>query len=267
MVTPLAGSYRSRMLAHRPWQRPLLLAGNLAAPAAVVATRFGEPWLLALAATLHAGFACAVAHPRCGWFGPVASRFETARRELWLTIDDGPVGDESVALGDALAARGVRATFFVKGENLARHPAVAPRWLAAGHTLANHTQTHPMGRFPWLSRRSVQREIDACHDALRRAGAPDSPWFRAPVGLKGVHLHPVLAKRGLRLVAWTERGKDGRVCDPDAVLARLRPRCRPGAILVLHEGQPRSREAILRVVEAAQTDGYAFTIPEDSTLR
>ena len=205
--------------------------------------------------------------PRCSLFGPLVKRQPPGSKTPLLTIDDGPVGDESVALGDALAARGVRATFFVKGENLARHPAVAPRWLAAGHTLANHTQTHPMGRFPWLSRRSVQREIDACHDALRRAGAPDSPWFRAPVGLKGVHLHPVLAKRGLRLVAWTERGKDGRVCDPDAVLARLRPRCRPGAILVLHEGQPRSREAILRVVEAAQTDGYAFTIPEDSTLR
>lgn len=255
------------MLAHQPWQRPLLLAGNLAAPAALVATRFENPWLLGLAAAFHASFACAVAHPRCGWFGPVVSRFETERREVWLTIDDGPVGADSIALGDALAERGVPATFFVKGENLARHREVAPRWIAAGHTLANHTHTHPMHRFPWLSRSSVRREIDACEAALRSAGAPPSRWFRAPVGLKGVFLHPALAACGLRLIAWTVKGKDGRVCEPDAVLARIMAGVRPGAILVLHEGQPRSCEAILRVVEAVQAEGFRFTIPGDSSLR
>ena len=255
------------MLAHQPWQRPILLAGNLAAPAALVATRFENPWLCGLAAAFHAGFACAVAHPRCGWFGPVVSRFETAAREVWLTIDDGPVGDESVRLGDALAERGVRATFFVKGENLARHPQVAPRWMAAGHTLANHTHTHPMHLFPWLSRSRVRRELDACADALRAANVPPTRWFRAPVGLKGVFLHPELAARGLRLIAWTVRGKDGRVCEPDAVLARIAEGVQPGAIVVLHEGQPRSREVILRVVDALRADGYAFTIPEDSALR
>lgn len=255
------------MLAHQPWQRPLLLAGNLAAPAALVATRFENPWLCGLAAAFHAGFACAVAHPRCGWFGPVVTRFDTAKRELWLTIDDGPVGDESLRLGDALAGRGVRATFFVKGENLARHPHVAARWLAAGHTLANHTHTHPMHRFPWLSRARVQRELDACAAALRETGAPPTRWFRAPVGLKGVFLHPELAARDLRLIAWSARGKDGRVCEPDAVLARVMPRLQSGAIIVLHEGQPRSCEAILRVVDAAHAAGFAFTIPEDSALR
>jgi len=255
------------MLAHQPWQRPLLLAGNLAAPAALVATRFENLWLCGLAAAFHAGFACAVAHPRCGWFGPVVSRFETAAREVWLTIDDGPVGDESVQLGNALAERGVRATFFVKGENLARHPPVPARWLAAGHTLANHTHTHPMHRFPWLSRSHVQRELDACADALCAAGAPATRWFRAPVGLKGVFLHPELAARGMRLIAWTVRGKDGRVCEPDAVVARIMAGVKPGAILVLHEGQPRSREAILRVVDAVQAAGFTFTVPEDSALR
>lgn len=255
------------MLAHQPWQRPLLLAGNLAAPAALVATRFENLWLCGLAAVFHAGFACAVAHPRCGWFGPVVSRFETDAREVWLTIDDGPVGDESIRLGEALAERGARASFFVKGENLARHPQVPARWLAAGHTLANHTHTHPMHRFPWLSRTRVQRELDACAAALREAGAPPTRWFRAPVGLKGVFLHPELAARGMKLIAWTVRGREGRVCEPDAVVTRIMAGVKPGAILLLHEGQPRSREAILRVVEAVKDAGFTFTIPEDSALR
>lgn len=257
-----------RPMAHlHSWLRPCLIGGNFAAAFGVLATRFQEPLLIGAAATIHTGFACAVMRPQCGWFGPVVTHFETPAREVWLTIDDGPVGEDSVTLGEELASRGVRTTFFVIGQNLARHPQVAARWLAAGHTLANHTQTHPAHIFPWLSRARLRTEIDGCQSALRAAGAGDSPWFRAPVGLKPVRLHPELAARGLRLIAWNVRSCDGVRADPEAVERRVTSAARPGAIVLLHEGRPRSVTTILRTVDALRARGFTFTVPTDSQLR
>ena len=73
-----------------------------------------------------------MAIPSCNWLGPVVTRFRPRhnRKEVWLTIDDGPAGEASVKLGEEMERRGVRATFFVKGENLAR--AAGNRTGAAG---------------------------------------------------------------------------------------------------------------------------------------
>ncbi|NNL64917.1 MAG: polysaccharide deacetylase family protein, partial [Myxococcales bacterium] len=65
-------------------------------------------------------------------------------RTLSLTIDDGP-GDLSVALGDWLHARGIRATFFVVGTKIEARPdhaAIFDRWLEQGHRIANHSENH-----------------------------------------------------------------------------------------------------------------------------
>ena len=255
------------MLRYRPWLRPCLLAGNLAAPVALFATRFGEPWVLGAAALFHGGFAWAVAHPRCAGFGPVVTHFSTAGREVWLTIDDGPDGDASIRLGDELAQRGARATFFVKGKSLLRQPHVAARWMAAGHTLANHTHTHPAHIFPWLFPRRLRAELDDCNAALRAAGVPETRWFRAPVGLKGVRLHRELDKRDMRLVAWNVRSGDGIRCEPETVARRVVRSAAPGSIVLVHEGRPRSVEAILRAVDELRDRGFSFVIPADSQLR
>jgi len=244
-----------------------LLSGNFAAACATVATRFQQPWLFVPAVLFHGSFICAVVHPRCGWFGPVVTHFSTKMRELWLTIDDGPAGDDSLRLGDELARRSVRATFFVKGENLVRWPQVASRWMAAGHTLANHTHTHPSHSFVWLTRRRLTAELGACDALLRDAGVTERRWFRAPVGLKNVRLHPELRARDMRLIGWNVRSGDGVRCEPEAVVRRVVARASAGAIVLMHEGRPGSVETIVRTVDELRARGFTFVIPADAQLR
>jgi peptidoglycan/xylan/chitin deacetylase (PgdA/CDA1 family) len=246
--------------------RPYLLVANYSAPVVLIATQFRHPWLIAGALCIHACFFYAVVAPGCGWLGPVATRFSPQGSEVWLTIDDGPAGDASLRLSEEMVRRGVRATFFVKGENLARQPEVGRALLAAGHTLANHTQTHPAHIFWWLRPTRLRAEIDACNDALRSAGVAALRWFRSPVGLKNVFLQPALARRDMRFVGWSVRGHDGVSCDPEAVARRVGAGVSPGAIVLLHEGRPRSNEAILRVIDELTARGYSFVIPGDDQL-
>ena len=113
-------------------------------------------WLLVivnLAGKLVAGFVgwTAPAATLALWFGPdlllayhvfvpgaqgvlrMHRRFMTARREVWLTIDDGPDPEDTPRILELLAAHGEHATFFVIGEIAARHPGLIRAITAEGH--------------------------------------------------------------------------------------------------------------------------------------
>jgi peptidoglycan/xylan/chitin deacetylase (PgdA/CDA1 family) len=195
----------------------------------------------------------AILVPNNEWFGPVVSRFETGKREVWLTIDDGPT-DDTHALLDLLESRGVRATFFVKGKLATRELIAAI--LTRGHTIGNHTQNHPSATFWCSSRATTAREIDECAAAI-----PPTPLFRAPVGHKNRHLHPLLAERGMKLIGFSARAYDAVVHDPAKIANAIVKHLEPGAIVVLHQGRPWSIAAIAQTIDAITQAGYSLIIP------
>jgi peptidoglycan/xylan/chitin deacetylase (PgdA/CDA1 family) len=204
--------------------------------------------------------------PNVQWFGPVVTRFATESQEVWLTIDDGPTDDTRAVL-DLFDEHGVKATFFVKGILAEQQPLLVREMLARGHSVANHSQTHPSGSF-WCSLPGrVADEIDGCNRALAGATGSGSTWFRAPVGLKNPAVHPALSRRGMRLIGWTARGFDAVVSDPEQVVARILPNLQAGAIIVLHQGRDHSLRVLEHVIVALKERGYRFIIPDDAQLR
>jgi len=193
--------------------------------------------------------------PNSQWLGPVITCFDTSEKELWLTVDDGPTSD-TAALLDLLDTKGARATFFVKGKlaDEATLRAIADR----GHTIGNHSWSHPSGTFWCLGPRAIAEQID-------RGVA--SRLFRAPVGMKNPFVHPALVKRGMRLVGWSARGFDATMSDAERVAERIVPRLEPGAIVVMHQGREWSLRCIEQVIDEAQRRGYRFVIPDERALK
>lgn len=204
--------------------------------------------------------------PNVQWLGPVITRFATDRKEVWLTIDDGPT-DDTNALLDLFDRHQAKATFFVKGVLVEQRPELVRAMVERGHSVANHSHTHPSGSFWCLLPGRIATEMDDC-DRVLRAVASDLPrWFRAPVGHKNPFVHPALRRRGMRLIGWTVRGFDGVLSDPEAILARILPELAPGAIVVLHQGREHSVRVLAQVIVALQERGYSFVIPDDAQLR
>lgn len=214
----------------------------------------------------HAFILYPTLRPNVQWLGPVVTRFVTDRKAVWLTIDDGPTADTPAVL-DLFEKHGVRATFFVKGMLAEREPQLMRMILDRGHSVANHSQTHPSASFWCLLPGRVAQEIDSCNDALAGITGSKPRWFRAPVGHKNPAVHPALARRGMRLIGWTARGFDAVVSDPAQILARMLPRIEPGAILVLHQGREHSLRVLESVIVAVQERGYELVIPDDAQLR
>lgn len=203
--------------------------------------------------------------PNVQWLGPVITRFKTDRKEAWLTIDDGPTEDTPLVL-DLFDRHDVKATFFVKGVLTEQHPDLIAEILRRGHTLANHSQTHPAGSF-WCSFPGrIASEIDGCNRALQHVTGSQPRWFRAPVGMKNPAVHPALKRRGMRLIGWTARGFDAVVSDPEEVVSRIVPKLVPGAIIVLHQGRDHSLRVLERVIIGMKERGYSFVIPLDEQL-
>jgi peptidoglycan-N-acetylglucosamine deacetylase len=243
---------------HRPWFRLLLLAVNAILPPVMItaiALRWSIwPWIVVITAAVHALLLWAILHPRCEWLGPVVSRFATKKQELWLTLDDGPDGERTIELAQALHARSVRATFFVIGERATQQPEVVEALREAGHPIANHSATHPRTCFWRHGPAATRREV---------AGGVEGRMFRAPAGHKPVFLHRILQEHGVRLIAWTVGGRDSWKADPSATIGRVLACADAGAIVMLHECRQHSVPTILAVVDALLARGFAFAIPED----
>lgn len=224
--------------------------------AGLVAYFVWDPWLV-----------WNILRPASRGFGPVVSSFLTAEREVWLTIDDGPDPLTTPRVLDLLDEYEARATFFVVGEQVYRHPELAREIARRGHELANHTASHPCGTFWSAGPRRVLAEIDGCNDAVSAAGLPRPRYFRPPVGIKTPFLHAQLHRRGMGLVAWSARGYDS-LLSTDLAVRRIVAGIRPGAVVLLHDGhRDVGRVAVIeRVLEHLKRTGYRAILPSRESL-
>ena len=225
--------------------------------------QLGWRWGLPLLLVLHLAFVWGTLRPGSRLFGPVRRRFPTARREVWLTIDDGP-SDDTPAILDLLDRHGAKATFFLVGERAQARPELVRDIAARGHGIGNHSHTHPQARFWALGPCAMRREILDCQQALAAITGTPPRWFRAVVGHANPFVHAPLRDAGLSRLAWSARGYDAVESDPARITAAIARDLAPGAIVLLHEAAPHGRSveilgAVLATVEAA---GYRMVVPE-----
>lgn len=218
--------------------RRSLFAARAALLAAVLLSR-GRTRFAALA--LHEALRIGPAILRNGsGYGPVARRFRTSERTVWLTIDDGPDPGTTPDLLEVLAGHRARASFFCIGRRVAWNAGLARRIAAGGHTLENHSFSHPSALFWALPACAMRSEIVRCQHAIATATGTHPRWFRSPVGMTNEHVHPAAAAAWLRIAGWSADGRDGLPgADPADVVARIVRRVAPGDILLIHEGPGR----------------------------
>lgn len=192
-------------------------------------------WLIPVVLVVVGGGAMLLAYaasvPSSQLFGPALVRGPREGNRVALTFDDGP-SLATARILDLLGERQIKATFFVCGRNAERHPEIVRRMAAEGHTLGNHTYSHPFAYL--LGRRHLAEEIDRTQEVIERLTGRRPKLFRPPYGARWFGMFPVLRQRGLKLVQWSDTGYDWK--NNEAAIARATlEKLQPGSVLLLHD--------------------------------
>jgi peptidoglycan-N-acetylglucosamine deacetylase len=190
----------------------------------------------------------------------VIRRGPASAKRVALTFDDGPDHMTARYL-ERLDELGVPATFFVIGSLATERPDLVREYLKRGHQVAGHGFDHT--RFPRLTRREL---LDQCARTDEALGFQISgrSWVRPPHGSIDAGSLVTLVSAGYTVALWSLDSCDYDIKNPDELVAKCAPdKLSPGEVLLFHEGQQWTLDALPRIVTALHGAGYECVTMHD----
>ena len=203
-------------------------------------------------------------HPNCSLFGPAIGRGRHRGSSLYLTFDDGPNPTATERIVETLAIERVPGAFFMVGAHVERHPDLARAVAGAGHEIGNHTQHHLKLHSCGPGR--ISRELEECHRVIAGATGHSPRAFRAPHGYRNPFVTFAANRLGYTVFGWTFGVFDSACPGSEEIRRRVRKRLRPGAIILLHDGdgydasagRRQTADALPGIIRDARDAGYQF---------
>lgn len=195
----------------------------------------------------------------CGYVSASATSVEAP--EIALTFDDGPSAAWTPALLDGLKERGVKATFFLIGENADKNPEIVKRMAEEGHLIGNHTYHHV--ELTKVSEKEARLELADTSAAIVRITGKEPEYMRPPFGAwqrkleQEIQMLPVL---------WTIDPLDWTTENQDEIVNKVVTEAEENDIILLHDCYKSSVEAGLRIVDILQEEGFVFVTVDELLL-
>lgn len=195
----------------------------------------------------------------CGYVSASATPVEAPK--IALTFDDGPSAAWTPALLDGLKERGVKATFFLIGENADKNPEIVKRMAEEGHLIGNHTYHHV--ELTKVSENEARLELADTNAVIARITGKEPEYMRPPFGAwqrkleQEIRMLPVL---------WTIDPLDWTTENPDEIVNKVVTEAEENDIILLHDCYKSSVEAGLRIVDILQEEGFVFVTVDELLL-
>ncbi len=192
--------------------------------------------------------------------GTILSKLPTPsnshKKEVALTIDDGPHPGYTERILSLLAEHEVKASFFLVGKMAATYPYLVRKIAAQGHTIANHSHYHnnlvklPLDNMPF--------EWIMCSSTLYSILGTYPRFCRPPGGNYNQQVVNAAAKEGLRMVLWTANAGDCTGISAKVIEQKVVNRTQPGGIILIHDGVEATIEALPEIIKGLKKKGFTF---------
>ena len=188
-------------------------------------------------------------------------RGDPRRREIALTIDDGPHPVYTPKLLQILKQSGVHATFFVVGEQAERYPDLIRAEVAGGHAVGNHTYDHvSLIKIP---PEYVATEIQACGDVLTRITGQTPHLFRPPGGEYNQGVAETIEALGYKMILYSDDPGDYAQPGTGLIETRTLDTISNGGIILLHDGSQQTLDILPKIIQRLKMRGFQFvTVPQ-----
>lgn len=180
-------------------------------------------------------------------------KYPSEKPVVFLTFDDGPVPEVTPRVLDLLDELGVKATFFMVGDNVRRHPELLEEVRRRGHGVGNHTMHHLQGM--------RTRGVSYLRDVAEADALIGSRLFRPPHGImRWGQARAIKNRYNIIMYDVVSRDYDRRL-SPERIFDNVRRYTRDGSIIVFHDSL-KARDNMLaampRAVRWLQEQGYEF---------
>jgi len=187
-------------------------------------------------------------------------RVPSPARVAFFTFDDGPTPATTGPLLDVLARFDAPASFFLLGQRAARDPGLVRATVEAGHTVGNHTYTHPNA---WkIPTATLLCELERTTGLLEDLTRQPVRWMRPPYGYFTRPMRRWCRIRRQQLTMWDVGPGDFLPKTTQRqVEQHLLKALRPGSIIALHDNQNAHRitpPALVNVLARLQDEGWRF---------
>lgn len=184
---------------------------------------------------------------------PVKVELKAGEKPIALTFDDGPHPKFTLQVAKVLDAYKIKGTFFVIGKRARAYPQVLEQVAAQGHSIGNHTWSHP--QLTKLSTLKVQEQVDMTQRTVERITGKAPKYLRVPYGRFN---QDILTWANMPLIQWSVDPEDWKSRDAQNIAGHIIEHTKSGDIILLHDIHSATVEALPVIIEQLQKQGFVF---------
>ncbi len=203
-------------------------------------------------------FGSVISHPLSA-DASVYRKSETEEKKIALTFDDGPSKRNTEEILSILDEFGIKATFFVIGENAKADPERILSIHNAGHELGNHTYTHAY--ISKISHDALLEEIQKTEAVLQEITGQKPTIFRPPGGYYNDSSIAVLKDLGYKSILWSLDTRDWSMPKSETIVSKVEGRTQCGDIILFHDLEDKrlpTPTALRTIIPNLIKEGYEF---------
>ena len=191
---------------------------------------------------------------------------DTAEKKIYLTFDAGYDNGNMPSLLNALHKHQVHATFFVVGTLIREKPELIREIVDAGHTIGNHTMTHP-DMSGISTKEAFQKQLEDVEVLYKEdTGKEMTKFYRPPQGIYSVENLEMAKEMGYHTFFWSLAYVDwyqDKQPSKEEAFEKLLGRIHPGAIVLLHSTSSTNASILDELLTKWEEMGYTFGTLEE----
>ncbi|WP_341980725.1 polysaccharide deacetylase family protein [Rossellomorea oryzaecorticis] len=178
------------------------------------------------------------------------------KKVVALTFDDGPHPKVTPEILSTLDEFDAKATFFMLGNQAEYYPSVAQEVAQEGHEIGNHTTSHM--NLTNLNKEEIIKEIQTSNQLIKKASGQTPSVFRPPYGAFNEDVKEYIKEKNTPLVLWSVDSLDWQSRNANDVNKKVKEEIVSGSIILLHDIHPSTAEALPKLLESLEREGYQF---------
>lgn len=186
---------------------------------------------------------------------------ETEKKKVALTFDDGPNSVYTPQMLEVLKKKGIKATFFLLGEQVEKYPEIVKQISDEGHLIGNHSYKHE--QLSKLSSVQACTQVNRTNELIYAITGKYPEYLRPPFGDWKEHLD---CEVNMIEVLWDVDTLDWSSKNKDKIIQKVVTNVEEGDIILMHDSYESTVAAVTEVIDLLQKESYEFVTVDELIL-